>query len=176
MADSGESNLREFSRVDAVIPLEVRLVSPEEHRNLRSFIVGEAVLPEYPIPPEVDDIILSEWLKMLNSKLDAIIGAISEKYDKVAVTSQKLVNISGGGLGFDSPVKYEVGDILEMKLMLPIIPSYTLYVYGEVVTSRAERGNYHTALKFITIDDEVRDHIVKFVFKTQRDMIRKKRK
>jgi len=176
MADSGASNLREFSRVDAVIPLEVRLVPPEEHRNLRSFIVGEATLPEYQTPPEVEDIILAEWLKMLNAKLDAIIGALSETHEKITVASQKMVNISGGGLSFGSADKYQVGDILEMKLMLPLIPSYTLYVYGEVVTGRVENGLNHTAVKFITIDDEIRDHIVKFVFKTQRDIIRKKRK
>ncbi len=175
MADSGEKNLREFSRVDAVIPLEVRLVGPEERRNLRSFIAGETTLPEYQIPPEVEDIILSEWLKMLNAKLDAIIGALAERNEKVAVRAQRMVNISGGGLSFDSTERYEVGDVLEMKLMLPIIPAYTLYVYGEVVNATHQEGINHTAVKFITIDDEIRDHIVKFVFKTQRDMIRKKR-
>ncbi len=175
MADSSERNLREFSRVDAVIPLEVRLVAPEEHRNLHSFIAAEATLPDYPVPPEVEDIILAEWLKMLNSKLDSIIAALAERNKKVDVTSQKMVNISGGGLSFDSAEGYKIGDVLEMKLMLPIIPVYTLYVYGEVVTVRAQDNINHTAVKFITIDDEIRDHIVKFVFKTQRDMIRKKR-
>jgi hypothetical protein len=175
MADSSEKNLREFSRVDAVIPLEVRLISPEECRNLRSFIAGETTLPEYQIPPEVDDIILAEWLKMLNAKLDAIIGLLSDTHEKVTVTSQKMVNISGGGLSFDSTDRYQMGDVLEMKLMLPIIPSYTLYVYGEVVNVRTEDDINQTAVKYITIDDEIRDHIVKFVFKTQRDIIRKKR-
>jgi hypothetical protein len=175
MADSSENNLREFSRVDAVVPLEVRLISPEERQNIRSFIAGEASLPEYQIPPEVDDIVLAEWLKMINAKLDAIISALADQNEKVPIISQKLVNISGGGLSFDSAEKYESGDLLEMKIMLPITPVYTLYIYGEVVDVRAKDNQYHTAVKFVTLDDEIRDHIVKFVFKTQRDFLRKKR-
>jgi len=175
MADSSANNLREFSRVDAVVPLEVRLISPVERDNIRSFIAGEASLPEYQIPPEVDDIVLSEWLKMMNAKLDAIISALADQNEKVPVISQKMVNISGGGLSFDSAEKYQSGNILEMKIMLPITPVYTLYIYGEVVDVRAKDGKYHTAVKFVTIDDEIRDHIVKFVFKTQRDILRKKR-
>ena len=175
MEDSREQNLREFSRVDAVIPLEVRLVSPVDRTNIRSFIAGEASLPEYQIPPEVEDIALAEWLKMLNAKLDAIISSLAENGEKVPVISQKLVNISGGGLGFDSAEKYQLGDILEIKIMLPITPVYTLYIYGEVVDIRSNDERYHTAVKFVTIDDEIRDHIVKFVFKTQRDILRKKR-
>lgn len=175
MAESKEQNLREFSRVDAVVPLEVRLVSPEDRQNISSFIVGEASLPEYQVPPEVEDVILSEWLKMLNAKLDAIISALADQHEKIPSISQRMVNISGGGLSFDSAEKYKPGDILEMKLMLPISPVYTLYVFGEVVDIRQKGDHYHTAVKYITIDDEIRDHIVKFVFKTQRDMLRKKR-
>jgi len=175
MADSREQNLREFSRVDAVIPLEVRLIPPEERTNIRSFVAGEASLPEYQIPPEVEDILLAEWLKMLNAKLDAIISALAENTEKVPVISQRLVNISGGGLGFDSAEQYKIGDMLEIKVMLPITPVYTLYIYGEVVDIRLNEGRYHTAVKFVTIDDDIRDHIVKFVFKTQRDILRKKR-
>jgi len=175
MADSSEKNLREFSRVDAVIPLEVRLISAEERENIRSFIAGEASLPEYQIPPEVEDIVLAEWLKMINAKLDAIISALADQNEKVPIISQRKVNISGGGLCFDSAEKYQNGSILEMKIMLPITPVYTLYIYGEVVDARAKNGLYHTAVKFVTIDDEIRDHIVKFVFKTQRDILRKKR-
>jgi len=175
MADSSESNLREFSRIDAVIPFEIRLISPDVQQNIRSFIAGEASLPEYQIPPEVDDIVLAEWLKMMNAKLDAIISTLADQNEKVPNISQKLVNISGGGLSFDAAEEYQSGDILELKIMLPITPVYTLYIYAEVVDVRARDGQYHTGVKFINIDDEIRDHIVKFVFKTQRDILRKKR-
>jgi hypothetical protein len=175
MTDSSEKNLREFSRVDAVIPLDVRLVPPEEQQNIKSLFVGETTLPEYQVPPEVEDIVLSEWLKMLNSKLDAILASIASRDEGVPIISQKKVNISGGGLSFDTKEKFNAGDVLEMKIMLPISPGSILYAYGEVVDVRIAGNYYHTAVKYISIDDEIRDEIVKFVFKTQRDILRKKR-
>ena len=128
------------------------------------------------VPPEVEDVLVSEWLKMLNSKLDAILASLASREDRVPVMSQKKVNISGGGLCFDTHEKYQPGDVLEMKMMLPISPVSILYAYGEVVEVRIFDNYYHTAVKFISIDDEIRDEIVKFVFKTQRDMLRKKRR
>jgi hypothetical protein len=175
MTDFSEKNLREFSRVDAVIPLDVRLVPPEEQQNIRSLFVGETTLPEYQVPPEVEDIVLSEWLKMLNSKLDAILASSASRDDRVPIMSQKKVNISGGGLSFDAHERYNSGDVLEMKIMLPVSPGSVLYAYGEVVDVRIAGNDYHTAVKFISIDDEIRDEIVKFVFKSQRDILRKKR-
>ncbi|MGO9377420.1 MAG: PilZ domain-containing protein [Dissulfurispiraceae bacterium] len=176
MTDSSEKNLREFSRVDAVIPLDVRLILPEEKHNVRSLLVGETTLPDYQVPPEVEDVVLSEWLKLLNSKLDAIIASLASRDDRVPVISQKKVNISGGGLSFDSQEKYQPGDVLEMKMMLPISPVSILYAYGEVVDVRIIGNYYHTGVKFISIDDEIRDEIVKFVFKAQRDILRKQRR
>lgn len=175
MTDPSEKNLREFSRVDAVIPLEVRLILPEEKQNIRSLFVGETALPDYQVPPEVEDIVLAEWLKMLNSKLDAILASIASRDNRVPMMSQKKVNISGGGLSFDTHERYQPGDVLEMKMMLPISPGSILYTYGEVVDVRITGNYYHTAVKFVSIDDEIRDEIVKFVFKTQRDILRKKR-
>jgi hypothetical protein len=175
MTDSSERNLREFSRVDAVIPIEVRLVQPEERENIKCLFVSETALPDYPVPPEVEDVILSEWLKMLNTKLDTILAALTSRETGFPSMSQKKVNISGGGLSFDSQEKYNPGDILEMKMMMPIASGSILYAYGEVVDVRMIENHYQTAIKFTAIDDEIRDEIVKFVFKTQRDILRKKR-
>ncbi|HMK55377.1 MAG TPA: PilZ domain-containing protein [Dissulfurispiraceae bacterium] len=175
MTDSSEKNLREFSRVDVVIPFEVRLVPPEEKQNVRSIFVGETRLPDFPTPPDVEDIILAEWLKMLNAKLDTIIATLSAREEKVQIMPQKKINISGGGLCFDLNDKYMSGDLLEMKMMLPSLPSTLLYLYGEVVDVRATDEYYHTAVRFVAIDDEIRDEIVKLVFKTQRNILRRKR-
>lgn len=175
MTEFIEKNLREFSRVDAVIPIEVRLVPPEERHHIRSLVTGETSVPEFQLPPEVDDIVLAEWLKMLNAKLDVIMGTLAEQKEAMPLMSQKMVNISGGGLSIESSENYNRGDILEMKMILPLTPASTLYIYGEVVDVRVKDNHYHTAVKFIQIDDEVRDHVVRFVFKTQRDILRKKR-
>jgi hypothetical protein len=175
MADLGKINVREYSRVDAVIPIEVRVVPPPERQNMKCFIAGESVLPDYQVPNDVNDPVLAEWLKMLNAKLDALITIASTRNEKTPRISQKKVNISGGGLSFDSPDKYRIGDMLEIKMILPVTMSSTLYVYGEVVDVRQREDFFQTAVKFMTIDDDIREQIVQFVFKAQRDILRHKK-
>jgi hypothetical protein len=175
MADLGKINVREYSRVDAVIPIEVRVVPPPERQNMKCFIAGETVLPDYQVPNDVNDPVLAEWLKMLNAKLDALVNIMSIRDEKTPRISQKKVNISGGGLSFDSSEKYRIGDMLEIKMILPVTLSSTLYVYGEVVDVRAREDFFQTAVKFITIDDDIREQIVQFVFKAQRDILRHKK-
>jgi hypothetical protein len=175
MADISKINLREYSRVDALIAIEVRVVPPPERQSIKCFIAGDVALSDFPIPNTVNDPALAEWLTMLNAKLDAIANIISQQPDKSARSCQKKVNISGGGLSFDSNEKYSIGDLLEIKMVLPLNISSTIYVYGEVVDVRAREDHFQTAVRFMTIDDEIREQIVQFVFKTQRDLLRHKR-
>jgi hypothetical protein len=175
MADINKINLREYSRVDAQIAIEVRVVPPAERQNIKCYISGDISLPEFEMPPAVSDPALAEWLTLLNSKLDAIANIISQIGEKKTQVSQKKVNISGGGLSFDSTEKYTIGDMLEIKIILPVNVSSTLYIYGEVVDVRARDDHFQTAVRFMTIDDDIREQIVQFVFKTQRDILRHKR-
>lgn len=175
MADISKINLREYSRVDALIAIEVRVVPPPERQSIKCFISGDVSLPDFPTPSAITDPALAEWLTMLNAKLDAIANIISQQTDKVTRVCQKKVNISGGGLSFDSNEKYTIGDLLEIKMILPLNISSTIYVYGEVVDVRARDEHFQTALRFITIDDDIREQIVQFVFKTQRDLLRHKK-
>jgi hypothetical protein len=175
MADISKINLREYSRVDALIAIDVRVVPPPERQSIKCFISGDIALPDFPLPGNVNDPALAEWLTMLNAKLDAIATIMAQQGDKTSHISQKKVNISGGGLSFDSSEKYNLGDLLEVKMVLPVNLSSTIHIYGEVVDVRAREDHFQTAVKFITIDDEIREQIVQFVFKTQRDLLRHKR-
>jgi hypothetical protein len=175
MADSSRINLREYSRVDALIPIEIRVVPPEDRLNIKCFIAGDSTLPEYQLPNDLTDPALTEWLKMLNAKLDTVLSLMTKEQDKSPRICQKKVNISGGGLSFDTHEEYKIRDLLEIKMLLPVTLSSTLYIYGEVVDVRKRDDYFQTAVKFITIDDDIREQIVQFVFKTQRDIIRHKK-
>lgn len=175
MTDEIRQNMREFSRIDAVIPFDIRLVPPEEHDNIASMLVTESHLPNLGTPPEIEDAAVAEWFKVLNAKLDAILNALQDQGKLVSVVSQRRINISGGGLSFETETDYPVGSVLEMKMMLPVVPSTTLLIYGEVVDVRKTGDTCHVGVKFIAMGDEVRDEIVKFVFKCQREELRKKK-
>ncbi|MFZ5998491.1 MAG: PilZ domain-containing protein [Nitrospirota bacterium] len=167
--------MREFSRVDARIPFEVRLLPLEERKDIRAKMSGASVLAETKALPDLPDKLLGDWMRMLNAKLDAVINILTFQREGFGSLPFAQVNISGAGIGFGSREKYHQGDVLEMKLILPVMPPVALYLYGEVVKIEKRPENYYTGTKFIAIDEEVRDQIVKFVFKRQREILRDRR-
>ena len=175
-SDDRSLRMREFSRVDAHIPFSVRLVPTEEQKGMRSKITGESILAEFQTLTDLEDKLLSDWLKMLNAKLDAIINMITFQREGFGSLPFMQVNISGGGLSFFSQEKYNIGDVIEMKMMLPMIPPVAMYIYGEIVKLESHSNGNIIAVKYTAIDEEIRDEIVKFVFRRQREMLREKRK
>ena len=172
MADSPFVNLREHCRIDAFIPIEYRVLSEGERINIKSFVSSDSALNEFPMPVDHNDPVLNAWLKMLNAKLDASIGMMSKQVVNASGMTKKKVNISGGGLSFDSYEEYKISDRLEIKMILSVTVPSMLCVYGDVVDVRKSEGAFQIAVKFVAIDDNVRDKIVQFVFKTQRDQMR----
>jgi len=175
-SDERYARMREFSRVDANVPFAVRLVPPEERQGIRSKISGETVLAEYQTLTDVEDKLLSDWLKMLNAKLDSLINMLTFQREGFGSLPFAQINISGGGLGFTSMEPYNRGDVLEMKMILPMMPPVALYIYGEVVKVDKQINSHAIAVKFIAMDEDMRDEIVKFVFRRQREMLREKRR
>ncbi len=174
--DKMHANTREFSRVDAYIPLQARLVPKDERQNIRSKVSGEAAMAEFRTLTDVEDKALSDWLTMLNTKLDAIINMLTFQREGISALPFVKVDISGAGLKFSSPEKYNHRDILELKMLLPMMPPVALYVYGEVIKVESSMNGFEIAVKFIAMDEDIRDEIVKFVFKRQREILREKRK
>lgn len=174
--DERYMRMREFSRVDAHVPFAVRLVPPEERPNIKAKISGESILAEFQTLTEVEDKLLADWLKMLNAKLDAIINILTFQREGFSSLPFARVNISGGGLSFSAKERFNPGDVLEIKMMLPMLPPVALYLYGEVVKVERQIDCYITAVKFIAMDEDIRDEIVKFVFRKQRELLREKRR
>jgi len=173
--DKKHASLREFSRIDAYIPLQARLVPKEEKQNIRSKVSCEAVMAEFRTLTDVEDKVLSDWLRMLNAKLDAIINMLTFQREGFSALSFVKINISGSGLSFVSTEQYNQGDILELKMLFPMLPPVALYVYGEIVKVESAMNGFEIAVKFIAMDEDIRDEIIKFVFTRQRELLRQKR-
>lgn len=166
--------MREFSRVDACIPLAVRLVSDEEKRRIKSKVFGEITF--IPLPKEEPlDKALFQWIKVINTKLDYLINLFTMKQEGFSGLPIYEVNISGGGMSFNYHMSFNKGDILELKTVLEAPEPIALCLYGEVVNCEILNGNYKIALKFINIDEDTRDYIIKFVFYRQRQILREKK-
>ena len=166
---------REFSRVQVQLPVDVRLVPLEERPNIRSRVSGRYSVKESAFLPDVEDKHLAEWLKLLNSKLDTIIRILSLQEEGLGSLPFNSENISGGGLSFTSPHLFSPGDILEIKTIFSAIQPVIFCLYGEVVKIEKRGHDYFTSVKFIAIDEPLRDEIVRFVFEMERELLRTQR-
>ncbi|MCE5336590.1 MAG: PilZ domain-containing protein [Desulfobacteraceae bacterium] len=169
-------SLREYSRVDGFLPLQIRLVGEGECNLLCSRSSQESVLTEHPDMPETDDRVLTECLRALNAKLDTIIRMLA--FQTMDYKSLKLehVNISAGGIYTFCPSEYSPGDMVEVRFMLPSMPYTIFYVYGNVVRCEPARGKFAISVEFTEIDEDIRESIAKYVFERQREIMRKKRR
>jgi c-di-GMP-binding flagellar brake protein YcgR len=174
----GEGQRREYSRVDAYIPFEYRIVADEEQDLIQARISGDTAAAEWrPIPDMGDhDYILGEWLKVLNIKLDAVIRLITLQREGFFGLPFKAVNISGGGLSFLLPQAIAPGTILEIKLMLTRGQQIAMLLYGEVTKSVPRNDVYFIAVRYVHMDASIRDEIIRFVFEREREIIREKRR
>lgn len=167
--------MREFSRVDANIPLAVRQVLEEEKPNIRARISGDLTLISPKPTEDISDKVLGEWLKFINSKLDFLINLLSIQQEGFSSLPVKQVNISGGGMSFFSKTPYNIGDILEIKTVLELLYPVAMYIYGKVISCEKIDDGFKIGVEFINIDEDIRDYIVRFVFHRQRQIIRQQK-
>ncbi|MCU0587629.1 MAG: PilZ domain-containing protein [Syntrophobacteraceae bacterium] len=177
MAEEQYRKDREYSRVDAYLSLQVRLVPPAARKDLRSCASHEIPGVSFPPLPDLQDQILAQSLQIINAKLDAILKSISLQGEGARAQQASPVNISGSGLRFYSAEPFTPGDVLEIKLVLPTHSDTLFYVYGQVVRREPSScGRQNTCVNFTVIDEDIRDKIVKFVFEKQREQLRNKRR
>jgi len=169
-------NHRQYSRVDTYIPLEYKLIDPQQKSLVRCRLAGESVLAEFKSLPNHDDQIITEWLKTINAKLDEIIRMMTIQHEGFNCLNMTKVNISGGGISFNTGKLLSPGDVLEIKVMLSMQKSVALFLYGEVLEVTKPHPEYETSTRFIGIDDFIRDEIIRFVFETEREILREKRR
>jgi c-di-GMP-binding flagellar brake protein YcgR len=173
----GEVQRREYSRVDAYVPFEYRIVADEGNNHIRARVYGDATVPELKLIPDRgdDDYIFGEWLKILNLKLDTIIRLMTLQREGFFGLPYKSVNISGGGISFLLPQAIVPGTILEIKLMLTRNQPVAMCIYGDVIKSVRTDNLYVIAVHYVNMDVSIRDEIIRYVFEREREIIREKR-
>lgn len=93
---------------------------------------------------------------------------IEDEYD---MEKFKLMDLSGGGLKLVSKVEHEIGEVLEGVFTLEDIE---IVFEGEVVRSRLlDDGDYDLGIKFTDLDEQIRSFIIGYIFKKQRNQIKR---
>jgi hypothetical protein len=168
-------SLREYARVNAYLPINLRPVYGAEQQNIRSRVVVESALMVHPDMPEIEDEALSACLQIINSKLDTIIRMFAFPSNGPKELDFSRVNISAGGLSTYCDERYAEEDTLEIRLMLPTAPARVFYVYGKVVKCGPVGEKFELCVEFTEIESDIREQIAKYVFQKQREILRKNR-
>jgi hypothetical protein len=187
MAD--KANTRAHVRMDVVILLQYRKLTPEECEDLdtitknedkddlsplsfslRPFMEGEDREEEL---GNIDPFILNSLID-INLKLNLIISTISSGGKKNIFNRVPIeANLSEGGLGFTTMEEISERDICALEMMLPVFPIAIIKTLGKVVRIKhLPEGGASIGLQFINIKEEDRDKIVHYIFKKQREWLR----
>lgn len=165
---------REHARIDVYIPIKIKKVDPKTTPLVpKTSIDASLVFPaplEYPRDP-----ILSDWLKHINAKLDAILSLLTVE-KKEPELEYRMVTISAGGLSVITKELFEPDDTVEVELLIEGLLQTVIRVYGKVVRVETTDEGYKIAIKFTEITEGIRNLIAKFVFEKQRELIMKKRR
>jgi c-di-GMP-binding flagellar brake protein YcgR len=94
------------------------------------------------------------------------------KYPGLASTD---VNISGTGIAFYSSRSFQVGDQLEIRIILP--PFVPIRLKAEVLRvqpGKEDLQGYFIAGRFISISYEDREHIIRHILKVQKKQLQER--
>jgi c-di-GMP-binding flagellar brake protein YcgR len=75
----------------------------------------------------------------------------------------QTINLGGGGLRFKAETELAIGDIWSFILSLPHFPN-PVKGFGEILYSFKQQDNIISVLKFLDIEDDDRNKIIKFCY------------
>lgn len=126
---------------------------------------------------------ISLFLQHMDAKMDALLGfVLAEKLDKEFPYTVRVVELSGSGVRVESDQPFQIGDTLELALMLHHAPvrvagAMALVVRGPGVSTSESQDNElnsQWALDFIRIREHDLEAVVQFVFHEERLRLRER--
>lgn len=171
------SENRSYFRVDDYFPVISRKVGDEAECAQSKIFSGYGIeTQDEAFSDETVNPRLWKMLVAINSKLQMILDRLQLESEGLANVKNKPVNLSASGIRFCVDEKVEVGDLLEIKMLLPKYPPTGILAYGKVVkVNEKGDGTHEVSLHFRNLDDEVRDEIIQYALKRQREIIKKER-
>lgn len=168
---------RGYFRIDDIFPVIWRVT---EERLLRESMIFSGYCVD-PVDQEVPDETVSpriwKMLVNINAKLDLALKQLSLESEGLVRSESIPVNISASGIRFTLDRTLAVGDVLELKMLLPAYPPVGVFANGRVVRAeKLETGGYEVSLHFINMNEEVREVIIQYTLKRQRQLIGRERR
>lgn len=185
---NSKTERREYFRIDDEAILDFRLLSEEECQLLEKQ-KSPMDMDKFSIKAKLENITrevqpilrsieesnpkLAIYLTLIDRKIDLLSNAIIEdEVNELGYKSQK-VNLSTGGLSFNSVESLEPGSMIKIKLIL-LPEKLAVSSYAEVVKCSHHditKDEYTLAVQFEYMNDEMRDLISRHVLDRDRALI-----
>ncbi len=146
---------------------------------IESFLKGKYGYAGSYEPPSSREPSFNQSLWELNRKVDLLIHMyLAEDFMTLMKTSPRDVNISASGIRFITRESFRPGDLLEISLILPMAPLLFMRLAAEVIRLKPVTSNeserYAVATRFLQVDSETREDIIRYLFRRQREFLRKR--
>jgi PilZ domain len=191
-----EPEKREYFRVEVRLPIEFRTISYDEYVNLEDVVkcsstqIVDSVnefnfMRELVAHGEIEEKKkgpLYAYVRMIDKKLDMVLDLLTRtKEEGLYINRHVNMNIGGAGVRFISDVKLCVGNYVELKVILPMLPYPKITALCEVTRSKSatetgDVGSWEVALKFLTINEDDRDLLINYIFSREREFLRSKKR
>ena len=186
MTDLLPDERRDFYRIHDQVGLQYQLVEDQALPSMQSFVAevpDEFQLVNHLARIDADSSTLlhsisdrapevGRYLRILNNKIESIARHIVTHQLDSEIQMQE-VTLSAGGIGFHSPLKLSMGDLVRCQMVL--YPSCTgILTYGEVVRSvpLKDSDEFDIALEYVRIQESDRDVLVRHVLQLQSNLLR----
>lgn len=166
---------REATRIEVIVPVSVRKISQEELENTIARVVGEVPYLSYIQLQDTMDEALNNWLKLINAKLDYLIGLLTREKEGFGDLPLQKVNLSEKGICLKCPEKLSPGDFVEIKIVLDLFGPLGFYLYGKVVWAKYEADGTLLGAEFVKLPIDIREKLGLYILNKERELIRGKR-
>lgn len=176
---------REWLRIDDRLLLEYRLADePIEAMNQYLPPATEDTIATAVSKPTVDLLVragetfasspLLPWVSKIDWMLETILKSLVKSHPgSVAIARLTEVDISAGGLGFDTPRPFQVDDILLLKVILP--PFSVIETTARIIRVTPlgpDAGGFHLATQFVDLGGDEQELIIRHILQVQAERLR----
>jgi hypothetical protein len=183
--ESTNDERREWLRIDDRLLLEYRLLDESSDAvNLHLPPVTEDTIATAVSKPTRDllarageafvDSPLLPWVSKIDWMLETILKSLAKSHPgSVTIARLTDVNISAGGLGFNTSRSFEAGDVLTLRIILP--PFTMIETTARIIritATRNGREEFHVATQFVELAGDNQEQIIRHILQVQAERLR----
>ena len=176
---------REWLRIEDRLLLEYRRID-ETADAMNSYLppVTEDTIATAVSKPTIDLLVrggetfagspLLPWVSKIDWMLETILKSLVKSHPgSVAIARLSDVDISAGGLGFNTPRRFEADDVLVIKCILPPFSMIETSARIIRVTSlNTDPAQFHVATQFIELGADEQELIIRHILQVQAERLR----